>query len=241
MAGVNYTAHYSVTGIDPPELVRFIKEYHPDVVWDIPRDKDGNRITMWSLIAKKKTPPTRIARYCCQELKESHGLGKITITGVRWAESANRKNNQGLATIYDKTAKRIIEQNAASDNYEVTKKGIVLRMDNTESKQIVEMCYKTHKTTINPIIDWTDEDVWEFLHEYKVPYCKLYDEGYKRLGCVGCPMSSKAEAELNAYPRFRKLYLMAFDKMIQARKESGLEVKETWSTPEKVMEWWLQK
>lgn len=123
MAEVEYTAHYSVTGIDPPELVQFIKEYHPDVVWDIPRDKDGNRITMWSLIRKKKRPPTRLARFCCQELKESHGLGKLTMTGVRWAESANRKNNQGGITIYDKAAKRLIEKETDPVNFRQTSKG----------------------------------------------------------------------------------------------------------------------
>lgn len=73
MAGVKYDAHYNVTGIDPPELVRFIKDYHKDVIFDIPRDKDGNRITMWSLIPKKKMLPTRLVRYCCLELKERGG------------------------------------------------------------------------------------------------------------------------------------------------------------------------
>lgn len=73
MAGVKYTAEYRVTGIDPPELVRFIKKHHPDVVWDIPRYPDdpkypnpGGRVTMWSLIRWKKYPPTRLARYCCK-------------------------------------------------------------------------------------------------------------------------------------------------------------------------------
>lgn len=46
MAGVKYDAHYSLTSVDPPELVRFIKDEHPDVVIEIPRDKDGKHITM---------------------------------------------------------------------------------------------------------------------------------------------------------------------------------------------------
>lgn len=99
MAGVKYDAHYSVTGIDPPELVRFIKDEHPDVVFDIPKDKDGKRITMWSLIPKKKMPPTRIVRYCCAELKERGGEGRFCVTGVRWAESVRRKNSRNLAEI----------------------------------------------------------------------------------------------------------------------------------------------
>lgn len=74
MAGVKYDAHYSITTVDPPELIYFIKKYHKDVEFDYPRDKDGNRITMWNLIPRKQMPPTRLARYCCEHLKE-HGGG----------------------------------------------------------------------------------------------------------------------------------------------------------------------
>lgn len=113
----------------------------------------------------------------------------------------------------------------------------MLQLDNTETRRMVEMCYKTHRTTINPIIDWEDDDIWEFIKEYNVPYCCLYDQGYKRLGCVGCPMSYRQEAELNNYPRFKHLYLMAFDKMLKVRREAGLETK--WATAEDCMDWWV--
>lgn len=238
MAGVKYDAHYSVTGIDPPELVRFIKDHHPDVIWDIPRDSDGNRITMWSLIPKKKMPPTRIVRYCCEKLKESNGIGRLTVTGVRWAESSRRKQNQGEATIFDKKAQKIVKESFDPEDYKISDVGgVVLRLDNRENAKIVEMCYKTHKTTINPIIDWEDDEVWEFLKEYNIPYCSLYDQGYDRLGCVGCPMARRRQkSELEKYPRFKHLYLLAFEKMLEARHEAGL--KTVWDTPEEVMDWW---
>lgn len=99
MAGVKFDAHYRVTSVDPPELVRFIKEKYPDVAREIPRDDEGKPITMWNLIPKNKMPPTRIVRYCCKDLKESGGKDRVTMTGVRWAESVNRKRNQGFITI----------------------------------------------------------------------------------------------------------------------------------------------
>ena len=94
MAGVKYDAHYNLTSVDPPELVHFIKSFD-DVIIERPKDKDGKQITMWNLIPPKKLPPTRIARYCCEALKEGGGEGRFTVTGVRWAESARRKNNRG--------------------------------------------------------------------------------------------------------------------------------------------------
>lgn len=42
---------------------------------------------------------------------------------------------------------------------------------------------------VAPICYWTDEDVWAFIRDRKLTYCSLYDEGFKRLGCVGCPLA----------------------------------------------------
>lgn len=99
LAGVKFDAHYRVTSVDPPELVRFIKGVYPEVSRDIPHDKNGKPITMWNLIPRKLMPPTRLVRYCCKEFKETGGEGRVTVTGVRWAESQNRKANQGLVTL----------------------------------------------------------------------------------------------------------------------------------------------
>lgn len=102
IAGVEYDAHYRVTSVDPPELVQFIRDVYPDVSRDVPKDKNGNPITMWTLIPKKLMPPTRLVRYCCAALKETGGVGRVTVTGVRWDESVNRKKNQGLITFATK-------------------------------------------------------------------------------------------------------------------------------------------
>ena len=84
MASVKFDAHYSVTGIDPPELMRFLKKNYPDVIWDYHYWNDEKpehyfpdgrpkQLTMWSLIADHTIPPTRQARYCCSALKENGG------------------------------------------------------------------------------------------------------------------------------------------------------------------------
>lgn len=51
MAGVKYDAHYHITSVDPPELVRFVKTFD-DVSMDRTHYKDGTPITMWNLIPK---------------------------------------------------------------------------------------------------------------------------------------------------------------------------------------------
>lgn len=123
MAGVKFDAHYSVTSVDPPELVRFIRENYPSVTMEIPRDKNGEPITMWNLIPKKLMPPTRLARYCCSTLKEREGEGRVTVTGVRWAESNNRKENQGIAVIPSKSQKLKKVMEEAGANFRQTVRG----------------------------------------------------------------------------------------------------------------------
>lgn len=236
MAGVKYDAHYTVTSVDPPELVQFIKTFD-DVSIDRPLDKDGNQITMWNLIAKRKMPPTRLVRYCCKDLKEMGGQGRLVITGVRWAESPNRKNNQGEVTVMTKR-KRDREELVQSGNFTQTNKGgVVLNNDNEESRQMVEQCYKQSKTVVNPIIDWSNEDVWEFIREYNVPYCSLYDDGYKRLGCIGCPMGTveHRKAEFARYPKYEQAYIKAFDRMLKNLDGGGY----SWKTGRDVCRWWL--
>ncbi len=200
MAGVKYDAHYRVSSVDPPELVRFIKDVHPDVSFDFPRDKDGKVITMWNLIPKKGMPPTQIVRYCCQYLKEDGGEGRDKITGVRWDESVKRrKKRSGLEV--DRTK---------------------LDPDNMDA-DMVRYCMNSKGFILNPIIDWTTEEVWEFIHRYNIPYCHLYDEGFKRLGCIGCPMATpkEREREFARYPKIKDAYIRAFDRMIQHQIDGG--------------------
>ena len=244
MAGVQYHAHYRITSVDPPELVRFIIEKHPDVSRDKPRYPEdfkieslrGKQVTMWNLIPIKVMPPTRRVRYCCEWLKEDGGDGRLTVTGVRWAESVNRSKNQGLVTIRGDT-----EDIADDENFSETEKGgVVLLNDNAESRAIVDGCVTRNKTCLNPIIDWSDADVWNFIRSENIPYCSLYDEGFHRLGCVGCPMAGRhgQEREFARWPKIKLAYLKAFDRMLEERKLRGLDTA-SWENAEQVFNWWM--
>jgi phosphoadenosine phosphosulfate reductase len=207
--------HYNVTGIDPPELVYFIRKQYPHVHHDLYKK------SMWQLIIENNMPPTRFARYCCKELKEGGGEGRFCATGVRWAESRARK-----------------ERGAFEDIGKTKAEGKILFNDNDDDRRQMEHCIPKRKYVVNPIIDWTDEDVWQFIREENLPYCKLYDQGWTRLGCIGCPMASvkKRKKQFDRWPKFYQAYIRAFNRMIEERKKSGKEGG--WQTGEEVMEWW---
>ena len=115
----------------------------------------------------------------------------------------------------------------------------MLNYDNNVDRRAIEACIRTGKLLINPIADWSEEDVWEFHAQYNIPHCSLYDEGFNRLGCVLCPMGGpkKMKREMQRWPQYRKMYKQAFEKMLEKRKEKGLETK--WKTADEVMAWWI--
>lgn len=123
MAGINFEVMHSHTTADAPETVRFVRQefrrlellgIRCTIIYPVYKRQ---QTSMWDLIPQKMMPPTRIVRYCCSVLKENCGNGRFIVTGVRWAESARRKNTRG---IYEKNhpnaEKRII---LGSDNDDV--------------------------------------------------------------------------------------------------------------------------
>jgi phosphoadenosine phosphosulfate reductase len=217
-AGVKFEAHYNLTTVDPPELVRFIKDNYPNVVIDYPKE------SMWKLIVRKKGPASRMFRYCCKELKEHGGEDRICVTGVRWAESKARKSNRGKAEIVGRK-----------------KEEVILFDDNEESRKLFENCTKKGKRVINPIIDWLDEDVWEYLNSINTEHCKLYDEGFDRLGCIGCPLAGgeQMEREFARWPKYKNSYLRAFTRAIESRKATRRSCP--WENAEQMMDWWINE
>ena len=234
LAGVNFEAVHNLTTVDAPETVYYIRSQE-DVRIDKPKK------SMWQLIVDKGLPPTRIIRYCCEELKERGGKGKVVVTGVRWSESAKRKESAGLVKIIGKPK---TTQKAADGNqldYRISKMGgLILNDDNDETRRFVEHCYRTRKTMVNPIVDWSDKDVWEFLKHYGCDSNPLYQCGFKRIGCIGCPMANKHRYfEFERYPRYKALYIKTFDRMLKAREAKGLINRVGWQTGKDVFKWWM--
>lgn len=179
---------------------------------------------MWELIPQKLMPPTRIVRYCCSILKENTEKNRFIVTGVRWDESVKRKNTRG---IYESMVENIRER-------------VILKNDNDEKRQLFESCKMKSKHCCNPIIDWTDSEVYSFLYDRKIQLNPLYDVGYCRVGCVGCPLVSlqQRQREFATWPKIKQNYLIAFEKMLGERKARGKE--DQWRTAEEVFHWWME-
>ena len=65
-----------------------------------------------------------------------------------------------------------------------------------------------NRINYHPIFDWYEWEVWEYIERHNLPYCKLYDQGFDRLGCVVCPMRSYKEMMKykNRFPKQHALF-----------------------------------
>ena len=108
-------------------------------------------------------------------------------------------------------------------------------------RELYEQSRKTKsKWFLHPIIDWSTQDVWDYIHAHNLPYCSLYDEGKTRIGCIMCPMQGEKGMLIDAerYPKYYRAYLRAIGKMLDALKADGKTFPHG-STPEEVMHWWI--
>lgn len=233
-AGIPFEVMHNHTTADAPETVYFIRQ-------DLRRLEDkgikcfvnmpvykGVRTSTWKLIPQKLMPPTRLVRYCCSVLKERGGAGRFITTGVRWAESTKRKNTRG------------IYETMPSDP---TKK-IILNNDNDDRRRLFETCTIKAKRVCNPIIEWTDADVWDYIEAEKIPVNPLYGCGFSRVGCIGCPMAGTAgrQREFARYPKYQEMYIRAFDRMLEERQRRG-KMQGSWragTTGRDVFHWWME-
>lgn len=231
-SGIAFEVAHNLTTVDAPDTVYFVRETFKRLEADGTRCTvnypyyKGERATMWSLIPAKGMPPTRIMRYCCDVLKERNNAKRYIATGVRWAESRARKTRGVYESVNANPEKRV-----------------VLFHDNDERRRLMEVCMAKRRVVCNPIIDWTDADVWDYIRAEKIPVNPLYECGFSRVGCIGCPMARlrMREFEFARYPKYRAAYIRAFGKMLERRRERG-KLDDKWrigDTAEAIFHWWM--
>ena len=104
----------------------------------------------------------------------------------------------------------------------------------------IEFCFRnTGKRYLNLIIDWTDQDVWNFIKQNNLPYCSLYDEGWERIGCLMCPMNSHRIEHAKRYPKVVKAFKTAFKKRYEYCQERGLTSAERFKDGDDMFDHWL--
>ena len=258
-SGINFKVVNSHTTLDAPQTVYHIRQVKKElennnIEFEIKKPRLNDKpVTMWELIKKYDFPPTRLHRYCCKVLKETSIPNSLIALGVRAEESTQRKN-RGDFEVRGKTKK-----DAKIFTFEHTKEVFddaldfsrLLNMDinkeNAFDCSLISNCKKKNDIIVNPIIEWTHSDIWEYIRSNNITYNPLYDMGYQRVGCIGCPEASFKQKckQFHDFPKYKENYIKTFDEVIKSRKErnkpfilsNGKEIK----SGEELFDWWIEK
>ena len=82
------------------------------------------------------------------------------------------------------------------------------------------------KAQCTPMSIWTDGDVWEYIHRFNLPYCKIYDMGYDRTGCVFCMFGAHLDKEPNRFQKLQRTHPDLWRYCMKPYDEGGLGLRE---------------
>lgn len=228
LAGVRFHGHMNLTSVDPPEVIRFVKNNYPEVELIKPKK------SIFQIAVEKQILPTMRVRWCCAEYKETAGAGKVTLIGIRKAESARRAkrneveiSNRKFSGTLESLDEYRQELKAKRARRKSQKNGV--NITNADQEQTLGCISGKESLIISPIIHWNEKDVWEFLNEViEVPHCSLYDEGWHRIGCIGCPMSTAKQKQIEntRYPHVKRNWIKAIKAIRGGKITSRLHLVE---------------
>lgn len=216
---VQFVAMHFLTTIEPPELVRFIRRFYPSV------QTVRQPLSMGRLIVKKKTLPMRNIRYCCDYYKELKFPNSVVLTGIRREESMRRAQRNDFEI--------------GSRNKERRESLSFADLDDGQIEDIVSCIQGKDQVIINPIIDWSQQDVEYYLKEVLgVPKCELYKEGFQRMGCICCPMKGYKEKaqDVKRYPKYRDMFIRTIHRL---RQECNYMSEHPELSDAQIFEWWI--
>lgn len=64
--------------------------------------------------------------------------------------------------------------------------------------EIVELDPINGKIKINPLLEWSEKDLWDYIKDNEVPYNKLHDKGFPSIGCEPCTRAIKEGEDVRA-------------------------------------------
>lgn len=218
IAGVKFKAHMNFTSVDPAQVIRFVRKHYPDVITHAPKK------SIYELAVEKEILPSKRIRWCCKELKETAGAGKVTLIGIRKRESARRAKRNEVEVTSRKFSGNLkdfeiwqameLEKREAKIMRKIKREGKKVNEDEFSMQRDNEVRCINGKDSIlvSPIFEWSEQDVWFFLDNIvKVPHCEMYDLGYTRIGCILCPMSQYKQKvrEMQDFPHVKINWIKA--------------------------------
>jgi 3'-phosphoadenosine 5'-phosphosulfate sulfotransferase (PAPS reductase)/FAD synthetase len=190
-------AVFADTGLEFPEIREFVKNTG-NVVWVKPKKNFKQVITEYGYPVVSKTASKLISAVQNPTARNAATVN-LAKTGLR--RDGEKATTMKLAKkwhklfdapfkISDRCCEFMKKKPAADYAKQTGRAGItgIMAEDSRmrQSTWIRTGCNSFANNVSTPMAFWLESDVWEYLRSNNVPYCKIYDMGEKRTGCIFC-------------------------------------------------------
>ncbi len=190
-------------GLSPVEIIGFFLDRHPGkVAFSTSLGAEDQVIT--HMLAGIGKPLKVFMLDTGRMFQETYDLLSVTLQRYDFpisicfpeAEAIEKMvNEKGINLFYDSIDNRkqcchlrkIVPLMRALEGMEIWITGLRREQSVTrEGAGIIEWDEDLSMIKLNPLINWSNRSVWDFIREHKVPYNTLHDHGYPSIGCLPC-------------------------------------------------------
>ena len=86
--------------------------------------------------------------------------------------------------------------------------------------------FENKRPVSQPLSFWLEQDIWEYLHKFDVPYSTIYDMGYDRTGCIFCMFGCHLEPYPNRFQKLSQTHPKLYEYCMKPASEGGLGLAE---------------
>jgi len=201
------------TGLEFPEIVQFVKQHenieilHPRIPFHKVIEKYG-----WPVVNKKVAAAIHRYRRTKNPAVAEYRLHGRVVEGKKHTIGVIPKKWHYLIVAPFGISEKCCDYLKKEPMVKYVKRtgrhpmiGIMAKDSNLRARQLSKQgCnfYDEKDPKSNPLAHWSEEEVWLYLKEFNVPYCKIYDMGYNRTGCTFCMFGLQQEIKNHNTNRF---------------------------------------
>jgi 3'-phosphoadenosine 5'-phosphosulfate sulfotransferase (PAPS reductase)/FAD synthetase len=232
----DFPAVFSNTGNEFPEIVQFVHTFY-DVTVIRPKMRIPDVLSKYGfpLVSKEQSQYIRQARNTHSEILRNIRInGKQGRNGYVQGKIDNKWQFLLKAPfeVSELCCQRLKKDPFHTYNKETGLFPIIGTMA-SESRLRLQKWLKTGCNSFDskniasyPLSIWTENDVWEYIYKFKVPYSPIYDKGCRRTGCMFCGFGCHMEKGLfNRFDVLNHLHPKAYQTFM-AYENNGITYRE---------------
>jgi len=210
-------AVYINTGLEFPEIIKFVKEtknvtiIKPKILFKDFIEKEGFPIVSKEISQKIYEVRNTKSPYLLNIRMNGYpktGAGKLSLKW-RYLIDADIKITNKCCNTFKKLPVKKFER-------KTKKKGFIGTMASESTLRltsVLKTCFN-QETKSTPIAFWKEVDIWNYIKIKNLNYSKIYDMGYNRTGCVGCPYGAHLEKGEGRYITLKRTHPALYNYVI---------------------------